>query len=115
MGRAYENIWGQCSQQMRAKVESSNNYDVVHNNSDLLGLLRLIKISSFDFHSQKNSFHGLIDVEKAFKNFRQPKTMSCEDYHEKFKSLSEAYVSCGGSIGKEEGLVEEELIHPGKT
>ena len=41
--------------------------------------------------------------------------MSCEDYHEKFKSLSEAYVSCGGSIGNEEGLVEGELIRLGLT
>ena len=56
MGRAYEIIWGQCSQQMRAKVEFSNNYDVVHNNSDILGLIQLINISSFDFHSQKKQF-----------------------------------------------------------
>ena len=79
-----EVVWGQCTQQTRAKVESSDKYAKVHNDSDLLGLFNLIKISSFDFHSQKNSYHGLIELEKAFKNFRQQKSMSCEDYHEQF-------------------------------
>ena len=35
--------------------------------------------------------------------------MTNEDYHEKFKILSEAYEACGGSIGREEGLIEQEL------
>ena len=71
MGRAYEIIWGQCTQTMRAKVESSANYKNVRDQSDLLGLINLIKLASFDFHSQKNSAHALIEVEKAFLNFKQ--------------------------------------------
>ena len=41
--------------------------------------------------------------------------MSCEDYHEKFQSLSEAYISCSGSFGNEDGLVEKEMIAIGST
>ena len=63
MGQSYALVWGQCSQQMRAKVESSSSYPTVNMTSDLLGLLRLIKQSSFD---------------------RQTRTMTNEEYHERF-------------------------------
>ena len=67
MGRAYEVVWGKCSKPMREKVESMNTYQTVKGNSDLLGLLSLIKFSCFDFHSRKNRIHALIEVENVFK------------------------------------------------
>ena len=88
LGRAYDIIWGQCTAQMRAKVESMNAYETVHNGSDVLGLLNLIKLAAFGFHTNRSTYIAVIEVEKAFKNFRQSRTMSCEDYHEKFVSLS---------------------------
>ena len=78
---------------MRAKVEAQGTYTMVCNTRDLLGLLRLIKLASFYFHSQKNAFHALIEVEKAFKNFRQDREMSLDEYHEKFRHLSDTYAS----------------------
>ena len=98
MGRAFEIIWGQCTQAMRAKVEAMPTYKTISNSSDLLGLLRLIKHARFDFHSLKNPFQSLIKVEKAFKNFRQDREMNLDKYHEKFRHLAEAYESCGGCI-----------------
>ena len=56
MGRTFEIVWGQCTQAMRAKVEAQGSCTTVCNTSDLLGLLRLIKLASFDFHSQKMHF-----------------------------------------------------------
>ena len=41
--------------------------------------------------------------------------MSCEECHNKFKSLSEAYNSCGGSLGQEAGLVKTMLTRAGTT
>ena len=69
---------------MRAKVEAMTTYKTVRNASNLLGLLRLIKHASFDFHSQENPLQALIEVEKAFKNFRQDQDMTLDEYHEKF-------------------------------
>ena len=73
MGQAYALVWGQCLQQMRAKVESLPQYPRVNTRSDLLGLLQLIKQCSIDFHTQKNPLHAIVEVEKAFKNFIQGK------------------------------------------
>ena len=107
MGQVFALVWGQYSLQMQAKVESSQQYPKVNTKTDLLGLPQLIKQTSFDFHTQKNPYHAMVDVEKAFENFRQTKTMTNEDYNERFKSLSQAFESCGGSIGKDVGLVKE--------
>ena len=38
-----------------------------------------------------------------------------DEYHEKFRHLSDAYASCGGSIGYEEELVKKELNNVGLT
>ena len=91
MSRAYEMVWGQCSNQMRAKVEADPGYTTVRDSSDLLGLLKLIKLVSFDFHSQKSRPLGLLEVEKAFKNFRQRPDVTTDNYHEKFIHLVTAY------------------------
>ena len=115
LSRAYNVVWGQCTHKMHSKVKSMVGYKNVHTNSDLLGLLELINLVSFDFHSQQNTYLAVIEVEKAFKNFRQGKTMTCEEHHEKFQSLSEAYVSCSGLVGNEDGLVEKELVAVGLT
>ena len=94
---------------MRSKVESLARYQAVHQLSDIIGLLNLIKLVTFDYSSQKNSYVAVIKVEKGFKNFRQGKTMTYKDYYKKFLSLSEAYISCGGTGGNEEGLMSKVL------
>ena len=90
---------------MREKVEAMSTYATVWSNSDLLGLLTLIKHASFDFHSQKNFFHVILEVEKAFKHFHQLRNMPLDEYHDKCRHLAKAYESCGGSVGYANGLI----------
>ena len=113
MGKVFSLAWGQCTAAMQAKVEAMTGYENVRNNSNLLGLLLLIKQATFDFHSKKNKCHALIDVQKAFVNFRQKRDMTIGEYHEKFKSLVSAYEGCGGSVGNDKGLIVEYLVRMG--
>ena len=113
MGRAYKVVWGQCSEQMRSKVESMDGYATVHGASNLLGLLNMIKKASLDFHSRKKNYIAIVETERAFKSFQQVEGTSCEEYHEKLKSLSEAFIACGGSIGKVEGPIITALSQGG--
>ena len=69
---------------MRAKVKDMGTYEHVKNNTDVIGLLVLIKKATFDFHSKRNRYHALIDVQLALLNFRQQPSMPVEEYHEKF-------------------------------
>ena len=41
--------------------------------------------------------------------------MICKEYHDKFKSLSEAYISCWRTLRQEAGLVKTMLIRAGTT
>ena len=87
MGRAYGVIRGQCTQQMSAKVKLITCYNAIHAASDLLGLLNLIKLTTFAFHTNPNLYLAIIEVEKPFQNFRQLCTMSCKEYHKKNPEL----------------------------
>ena len=44
LGIDYEVVWGQCSDQMRERVESITGYETVRNTSDVLWMIRLIKL-----------------------------------------------------------------------
>ena len=84
MGTLYLLVWGQYSQQMRAKVEVMAGYNNFKSQTNLIGLLKLIKAATFDFHTKRNQYHMLIDVKLALINFCQKVTMTNEEYHEKF-------------------------------
>ena len=71
LGRAYNVIWSQYTQQMRAKIEPMAGYDAIHAASDVLGLLNLIRLDAFDFHTNQNTYITVIEVKKVFKNFWQ--------------------------------------------
>ena len=44
-------IWGQCSQLLRSKLESKSEYEGIKENSDVSGLLKLIKTVVYQFES----------------------------------------------------------------
>ena len=115
MEKLYSLVWGQCSPEMRAKIEAMTGYENVKNQTDLIGLLLMIKKATFDFHSKRNKYHALIDVSLALMNFRQKPGMPVEEYHEKCKSLVSAYEGCRGRIGNNKGLIEDYLVRLGTT
>ena len=49
----YSVILGQCTDAMRAKLESQQNYEQVSEDSDVIKLLRMIRGIAFNFQSQK--------------------------------------------------------------
>ncbi len=51
--KAYSLVYGQCSDALRAKLESINNQSTIAASADVLGLLRNIKSATFSFQSQK--------------------------------------------------------------
>ena len=79
MSKIYSLLWGQCSEPMRAKVKAMVGFEMVKANMDMIGLLDLIRKSTYDFHSQRNNYHAMIEIQKAQLNFRQPKDMSNGD------------------------------------
>ena len=55
-------IWGQCSEAMKAKVKSHNDYKAKAADNDCFWFLRQIKAVTLQFDEKRNGFISLLDA-----------------------------------------------------
>ena len=58
-GKIYSVIMGQCTDAMIAKLKGDSNFDLIEHNSDMLGLLGMIKKVDFKVDTQQYMFQSL--------------------------------------------------------
>jgi len=75
---AYSLVWGQCTDAMRAQLETRNNHVTVATNEDVLGLLQNIKDATFNFQNQKYKPHALHEAKRRFYLSTQDKNATCQ-------------------------------------
>jgi hypothetical protein len=66
MQKMYSVAIGQCTNALRAKLESQDEFESVSRASDVIGLLRMIQDISFNFQSQKYDVLALMEAERHF-------------------------------------------------
>jgi hypothetical protein len=88
---------------MQAKIKSDDSYDTMHEDSDSLALLKIIKGVAYKFESQKNIYLALDDAKSAFYKYHQ----GADDTNA--SKMIEVIEHYGGSIGDDKALVMEEL------
>lgn len=108
MQSMYALIKGQCSKPILEKVEAQNEYTVVHQARDPIGLLNLIKAVMFNYNSRKYRATTIIELIKPGSVY-QTKQMSMSEYLEKFRTQMEVILSAGGEFCTHTGMVEDEL------
>ena len=106
---AYSLVWGQCTDAMRAQLETRNNHVTVATNEDVLGLLQNIKDATFNFQNQKYKPHALHEAKRRFYLSTQDKNATCQAYLERFKNHIEVIEHCGRTVD-EKVLIDDELI-----
>ena len=111
----YSLVWGQCTDYMRAKLESLSNYEKLKTDCDSLGLLSAIQEVTFKFDGQKNFYHALHVAKRKLYVFRQGADMTNAKYLEKFKDLVSMIEQNGGDIGIDSKAVTKELTDMGVT
>ena len=97
--RIFPLILGQCSRTIRDRMEAHQNWQQVNENSDVMGLLTLIRRSMHNKATTKQITHSYAEAEADLIRFRQTDKMSNSDYLEKFKGLISVYEHCGGEPG----------------
>lgn len=112
---AYSLIYGQCSDALRAKLESRPNHAVIEGAADSIGLLKNIQTVTFQFQSQWYSPLALHEVKRCFYLFQQDRHMTCQQYQETFKNNVKVIKYCRGALSKDTGLVDAELTRAGLT
>jgi len=96
---AYATVLGQCSQAVRDRIEASNTWASISSTNDVIGLLKLLRISLFSGATSRHVIHSIQEAQERFHAFRQSKHMSDADYLARFKNLHDAMVSLGGDVG----------------
>ena len=107
--QAFAVVLGQCSQTVRERIRASTSWRTVNDNSDLMGLLRLVRESLYTGATTRHPIHSLQEAEEALMSFRQGDNMSNHVYYEKFKGLVERYEHHGGRPGQINSRIQHYL------
>eukprot|EP00957_Ditylum_brightwellii_P211200 15365881-Ditylum_brightwellii.AAC.1 len=108
--RMYAVAYGQCTESIRARLDSEATYETISTSSNLLGLLKLLRSICFNYQSQKYSFLAVHMAMRAFYLLHQKEGETVETYLENFQHHKDVVEHCGGSIGNHKGL-NEEMLH----
>eukprot|EP00521_Asterionellopsis_glacialis_P009862 CAMPEP_0195281132 /NCGR_PEP_ID=MMETSP0707-20130614/574_1 /TAXON_ID=33640 /ORGANISM="Asterionellopsis glacialis, Strain CCMP134" /LENGTH=311 /DNA_ID=CAMNT_0040339981 /DNA_START=103 /DNA_END=1035 /DNA_ORIENTATION=- len=78
--KAFALILGQCSRAVRDRVEASSEWNDINDESDVIGLLKLICQSIFTGATTRKKGQSLADAELAFYGFRQGDRMTNSEF-----------------------------------
>jgi hypothetical protein len=102
----YSLIFGQCTEAMRAKLESISSHQQIVVAADGIALLKNIKTVMYNFQSQKYAPLALHESKKRFYVLTQDKHTTVPVYLERFQNSVEVIEHCGGTIGVDPGLID---------
>jgi hypothetical protein len=102
-------VLGQCTDAMRAKLESQSGYRTIEDESKGIELLKMIRTIMFNFQSQKYGPWALHEAKVRFLTFKQDKHMTCAEYQKRFLNNVQVLLHCLRDIGADSGLVDATL------
>ena len=106
---AYSLLYRQCSEAMRAKLESRPNHAAIKAPADAIGLLENIRTVMFQFQAQRYAPLALHEAKQRFYMLTQDKHSMCQEYYEMFKNNIDVLEYCEGTVGDDPGLIDAEL------
>ena len=89
-------VIGQCSDALKAKLESKTNYDAIHNQQDVILLLKMLQSIAYDCESQKYPFLALHASLKRYYGQYQKYHTTNDNHMESFNNHSEVVKHCRG-------------------
>jgi hypothetical protein len=103
---AYAVIWGQCSEAMKAKLTSLDDFETKSHESDCVWILKEIKGITYRFEGQHNIYLSLNNARISYCAYTQGAEDSISSYLGHFRSLVEVLEHYGGTIGEDPGLLD---------
>jgi hypothetical protein len=91
-------IIGQTSKKMLSELEATKNYKDALESSDILALLKGIKIVSYKFDGHRHKPSTLLDASRELLNYKQG-DQHIDDYYKEFKSRCDVIEQYGGTVG----------------
>ena len=113
--KGFATVWDQCSQEVRDKLEASNDWERTQREQSLHDLIGKIKGICVGFDDHKQEIFNLVQVLKTLFLYTQTDKETVEEYSRNFKSLWDTVKAFGGSPGLQQGLVKGLLRAPGRV
>jgi hypothetical protein len=104
----YAVTWGQCSEAMKAKIKSLDNYIKRTSNNDCAWLLEQIRAVTLQFDSKRNSFLSLMDARTSFLTCKQGQQQTTEAYLSTMRGWAKAIELYHGSVVEHYELINKE-------
>jgi hypothetical protein len=104
--RLYSVVWGQCAENSRAELESSDDFEDVSRKLDGLGLLRILRSVMQNYQDKKYGPLASFQVKRQFFGYRQHENQSTRDYYEGFKSMARVLETIQATVGPDPGTVK---------
>jgi hypothetical protein len=98
-------VWDQCSQEVRDKLEVSNDWDCIQKEQSLHNLITKIKQICVGFDDHKQESFSLVQALKTLFLYTQGEKESVDEYACNFKSLWDMVEAFRGTPGMQKGLI----------
>jgi hypothetical protein len=102
-------VLGQCTDYLKAKLESLASYPSMKENFDVFQLIKSVKGVTFKFEDSKYHLEALHDAKIRFYSLRQDKDMDNAKYLELFQTHVAIVEQFGGDIARDPVIVTREL------
>ena len=102
----YSLVWGQCTDPLRAKIRSLEEYAAMEEESDSLALIKSIRNAMYSYQSVTYRCVSIHHALKRFWQLHQGKMHSCQQYLEELENCVAVIDHCGGLIGVFPGIVD---------
>ena len=108
IGQLYDEVWDQCSVELKANLKGDSGFSVIETARDPLGLRKHIKRACCGFEAHKMKYYALSQAVKKLTMFYQRPGMSNEEYKRQFDALWDMVIQFGGSVTNHPGLIKAE-------
>ena len=110
MQRVFALILGQCSDTIKNRIRSDQQWLEIDQKCDVISLLILIRDGLYQNAANLDKTHAMIEADERLNKFRQGEKMSVYEYREKMKSLIDIYAAMGGEPGTTEARIKDYMM-----
>jgi hypothetical protein len=107
----YAVAWGQCSEDMKARVKTHEGYDDKSTANDCVWLFQQIRSVTLQFNDSKDGFMSLLDAQFNFLSCKQSSGQSADEYAESLIGWADTIETHGGTVAINHKLIPEKDLN----
>ena len=101
----YAVVLGQCTEAMKAKLEANDAYQQIATDSNVIKLLKLVRVIAYNYESESYPFMAVVSAKKAYYTQVQKYYTTNKVFLDQFNNLQDVIEHSGRSVGNNDNLV----------